>query len=233
MYKNICHISFDLWGTLIKSNPKFKSERAKYIFEKYNENKTLTVIESIIREVDLACNFANESFGKNIDSEEMYGLVLYKIFDGNSIVNKIDIKEMYKNIEELFFTFPPDFFSTDTFFILNEIKKKKKKTMSILSNTAFVKGESLKLLLSEILKISNCFNFQIYSDELNLSKPNPEIYSILYQEVLKNSPQLNKQSILHIGDNVLADYNGAQNFGLNAYQVNSNSKTIQDLFEVI
>jgi len=33
------HYSFDLWLTLIKSNPGFKAERAHYFFENYNPLK--------------------------------------------------------------------------------------------------------------------------------------------------------------------------------------------------
>ena len=59
------HYSFDLWLTLIKSNPAYKPERAGIFYRDYNSlNKSLEEIAAIFRQVDLMCNAINEKTGK-------------------------------------------------------------------------------------------------------------------------------------------------------------------------
>lgn len=230
MSDNLKHISFDLWGSLIKSNPEFKKQRALFIYKNYNDNKTLNEIELIIRDIDLSCNYANEISGLNISAEEMYGLVLYKIFEGNTMNKKIDLKLMMTNIEELFFNYPPVLYTEATGSILNQIKDSTSFTMSILSNTAFINGGLLRIVLNDILKISNLFDFQLYSDELNISKPNQLIFNILYSNTTRIHNNISKNSIIHVGDNPIADIQGANQFGFKSFLINSNNKSIRDFY---
>ena len=58
------HYSFDLWLTLIKSNPRFKQERTSYFYEKFNtKNKSIEEVALIFRQVDLMVNAINEKTG--------------------------------------------------------------------------------------------------------------------------------------------------------------------------
>ncbi|TXI99601.1 MAG: phosphoglycolate phosphatase, partial [Chryseobacterium cucumeris] len=92
--------------------------------------------------------------------------------------------------------------------------KNQGKTINILSNTGFIKGKTMrKFLIHE--NLDQYIDFHIYSDEINCSKPNP----LIFQEV-KNKikdQDLPMHQILHIGDNPVADYQGAKNFGFSAH----------------
>jgi len=88
-----------------------------------------------------------------------------------------------------------------------------------LSNTAFILGKTLHKVLSGY-ELSSYFSFEIYSDELGLAKPNSEIFQILYEKINQIKP-VDKQKIIHIGDNQIADYNGAKNAGLQAHLLTS------------
>ena len=71
------HYSFDLWLTLIKSNPAFKTERTRIFFEDYNiAGKSIEEVAAAFRRVDLLGNAINERTGKNIDSDELYLMVI-------------------------------------------------------------------------------------------------------------------------------------------------------------
>ncbi|MNE55322.1 dUMP phosphatase [compost metagenome] len=89
------------------------------------------------------------------------------------------------------------------------------KSISILSNTAFIKGKVLRKLL-EYYDLAEYFKFQIYSDEVGLSKPNMAIFQLVFDEVNKYK-KIDKKDVLHIGDNSIADYKGALQFGFNAH----------------
>ena len=58
----------------------------------------------------------------------------------------------------------------------------------------------------------------IFSDVAKISKPNPQIFDLVYDSINKIKP-LKKNEILHIGDNVFADFQGAINYGFHAQLV--------------
>ena len=165
------HFSFDLWMTLIRSNPEFKIQRSIYFFEKLNsKKKSIEVINKIFRQVDLLCNSINEKTGKNIDSDEMYLAVLYLINDGADSFKDIDFSQLYEEMIGLTLNYHPVFYSHETLEVLQTMRETEGVSLSISSNTAFIKGATLREVLLN-LGIGDFFDFQLYSDEINYSKP--------------------------------------------------------------
>lgn len=231
--KQIKHYSFDLWFTLIKSNPTFKKERAKYFFEHYNSlHKPIEEVEFIFRQVDLMSNATNEKTGKNLDADEMYAMVLYQLNDGLQSMQEVDLHAMYQKMDELIFDNSPTIFHDETFAVLDRIKNIAGVTLNLLSNTAFVKGATLRVILDN-LKLSPYFDFQIYSDEVGVSKPNLAIFKIMLDNIytVRKSKDISNLEILHVGDNPNADMKGALAAGMQALLINSNDKRITHLFD--
>jgi putative hydrolase of the HAD superfamily len=211
------HYSFDLWLTLIKSNPLFKPARIEYFFENYNfSKKTKVEIKKIFRKVDLMCNLINEKVGKNVDAMEMYLMVLYLLDEKDHGIDEIEMAELYQQMEELVLKNTPILLNQNIRPTLIKIREQGA-TTSILSNTGFIKGTTLRKVLTK-LKLLDLFDFVIFSDEIDMSKPNNQIYELLYDKVkvLKKSNSIKKEKIVHIGDNYTADYLGAKDFGFNA-----------------
>ncbi len=227
----IKHFSFDLWLTLIKSNPDFKKERSIYFYSKYNPlKKSLDEIIAIFREIDLLCNAINEKTGKNISSEEMYLMAIHRTTEKYESLADVNLAELSADMEAMFFNFPPVPYSSSTLPTLEKIKKKNDVTLNILSNTAFVKGATLTILMDH-LSLSQYFDFQLYSDIEGISKPNHAFYNIMVENVCKirGNKDIAYNEIMHIGDNATADISGAINFGIQAFQINSNDNLIQNL----
>lgn len=225
------HYSFDLWLTIIKSNPNFKKERALFFHKNFNsKKKNIEEVEKIFRQVDIICNSINEKTGKNIDADEMYLMVIYLINDSSDLFSDINLEWLYQEMENLVFNFLPIIYSDETRDIIERIKQTQKSTIGILSNTAFIKGQTLRKVL-EKLQIAQYFDFQLYSDEVGLSKPNPSFFDIMIQTTIakhtETSIKLNE--IIHIGDNPKADIEGGLIAGINVLQINSNNYTILNL----
>ncbi len=207
------HLSFDLWLTLIKSNPEFKIKRDLLFKEYFEINCSLEEVSRIVRYYDVLCNNTNEKTGLNIETFEIYLLILNAL---NVSIIEIDIKKLkdfYTETEFLFLQFKPDLIYPNIHFLFNEITDKEK-TISILSNTGFIKGFTLRKLLIHY-GLEHYFSFQIYSDETGFSKPNYKMFELVYDQI-ENKNLIQKRDILHIGDNEIADYSGAINFGFNA-----------------
>ena len=233
MNLDIKHYSFDLWLTIIKSNPIFKKERAIFFHKNYNfNNESLEFIEKVFRNVDLMCNAINEKTGGNVDSEEMYLMVIFQINNSYDCFKDLNLSELYAKIELLIFKYSPVLYDQNTIVVLDKLKQNKDVSLNILSNTAFIKGATLKKILDN-LNISQYFDFQIYSDEVGFSKPNPKMYELLLDQISQNRQDiiLSKKQIMHIGDNEIADIQGAKTAGLETFLLNSNNKNILNILD--
>ena len=229
---HIKHYSFDLWFTLIKSDPRFKKERALFFYEKFNSlNKTIEDVELAFRHIDRMCNSINEKTGRNIEAEEMYLMVIFQLNNSFQNFENLDMRELYKEMEQLIFKYIPTHFNSETELCLDRIKQDADKTINILSNTGFIKGSTLRIIVDN-LNLSKYFDFQIYSDEVGLSKPNAEMYKVLLKNIFSSRKQdtILLSEILHVGDNPIADIFGAERAGINAFQINSNDKIITHIF---
>ena len=212
-YSEYQHLSFDLWLTLIKSNPEFKKNRNLLFKDFFEVDCAIEKVTEVVRYYDVLCNNINEKTGLNIDTFEIYYLILNAL---NVNINDIEIEKLsqfYKETELLFMKFKPDLIYPKIKLLFEEIVEQEK-TISVLSNTAFIKGVTLRKLMS-YYELENYFSFQIFSDETGFSKPNKEIFQLVYNqiEILKS---VEKKEVLHIGDNIIADYNGAIEFGFDA-----------------
>jgi len=220
------HYSFDLWLTLIRSNPDFKQERAKIFHARYNPlNKSFAEVVTIFRNVDLMCNSINERTGKNIDADEMYLMVISIMNDYQPGFAAVDTEELYREMEQLLFNYMPHIYCGNTAGLLNSLKEGDA-TMSLLSNTGFIRGETLRKVL-KALEIDRYLDFQLYSDEVRLSKPNPAFFQLMLDQIaLKHQGRLGLHEIVHVGDNPVADSYGAGQLGISSVLINSNQQTI-------
>ncbi|WP_316788058.1 HAD family hydrolase [Pedobacter frigoris] len=227
---NYKHYSFDLWLTLIKSNPAFKAERAKYFHANFNSaGKSLEEVSVIFRQVDLMVNSINERTGKNIDADEMYLMVISIINNYSTAFQDIDIEGLYNEMEELVFNYMPVVYCSNSLDVLYQLKDSGHCTISLLSNTGFIRGKTLKKVLNH-LELDVLLDFQLYSDEVRMSKPNLQFFQLMLDTIDKEKhPELGLHEIIHVGDNPLADVKGAESIGIKSLLINSNHITISEL----
>lgn len=212
-YSKYKHISFDLWLTLIKSNTEFKKKRNLLFKDFFEVDYSIDKVTEVVRYYDVLCNNINEKTGFNIDTFEIYYFILNALNVNSNDIEIEKLSQFYKETEFLFMKFKPDLIYTEIELLFKEIVEQEK-TISILSNTGFIKGETLRKLMS-YYDLENYISFQIYSDETGFSKPNKEIFQLVYNQI-ESLKSIAKKEVIHIGDNKIADYNGAIKFGFNA-----------------
>lgn len=210
---NHCHFSFDLWLTLIKSHPEFKAKRVELFSLFFNVDKPIDEVAKTVKYYDDLCNTINEVTGGNIDTFEIYLMILGALDVDVKLINKEKLNEFYNKSEELFLEYKPVVIFENIHDFFEDIKNQGK-TINILSNTGFIKGKTMrKFLIHE--NLDQYIDFHIYSDEINCSKPNPLIFQEVKNKIKDQNLAMNQ--ILHIGDNPVADYQGAKNFGFSAH----------------
>jgi putative hydrolase of the HAD superfamily len=210
---NHCHFSFDLWLTLIKSHPEFKAKRVELFSSYFNIGKPVSDVAKAVKYYDDLCNTINEVTGGNIDTFEIYLLILNSMGVDVKQINREQLEGFYLKSEDLFLEYRPVVIFENIRSFFDEIKNQGK-TINILSNTGFIKGTTMRKFLAGE-ELDQYIDFHIYSDEINCSKPNP----LIFQEVKNNiaDQELPLHRILHIGDNPVADYKGAKDFGFSAH----------------
>lgn len=206
----IKHVSFDLWLTLIKSNPEFKPLRNQLFSRFFGVQKQEPEVTKAFRHFDQLFNLINEKAGGNVHYTEM----LYVILDHLGVpVGQVEAGTMddyYKEMERLFYNYHPQLIEPHTATILQSLVEKEC-SINILSNTGFILGKTLRPLLQS-LDLEHYFSFQLYSDEMGNSKPSLKVYEKVFIES-NRIKILEKGHILHIGDNKIADVEGAEKFG--------------------
>lgn len=210
---NHSHFSFDLWLTLIKSHPEFKAKRVELFSSFFDVKKPINEVAKVVKYYDDLCNSINEITGGNIDTFEIYLLILNALEVDVKQLSKDHLNEFYQKSEDLFLEYKPVVIFEKLHQFFDEIKNQGK-TINILSNTGFIKGKTMRKYL-RIENLDQYIDFHVYSDEMNCSKPDPKIF----QEVKNLLPNqdLDVKQVLHIGDNPFADYKGAKDFGFNAH----------------
>jgi putative hydrolase of the HAD superfamily len=213
-YKNYSHLSFDLWLTLIRSNPEFKKKRNLLFKDFFEINSSIERVNEVVRYYDVLCNSINEKTGLNLNTYEIYYLILNALEVDLNVNGTERLGEFYNETEKLFLNYKPELIFPDIKLQFQKMTTEGK-SINILSNTGFINGKTLRNILS-FYELEDFISFQIYSDEVGYSKPNNEIFQLVFDQVNKTR-ETQKKEILHIGDNSIADYNGAVNFGFDAH----------------
>lgn len=206
------HISLDFWGTLVFSNINFRDERAKFLSSQLNKNKEQ--INIAFKEIGEKYNFFQEKGTNNTSPIALFNEVLEFLEINNEIIN---ITNLYESVLDIFLTNSPIINTNLKTMIDNSLANGK--TTSILSNTAFIPGTIITKFLDDNFGV-NYFSFKIFSDEVKIAKPNMEAYNLTYENTKSIYPSgINKNQIVHIGDNYENDVLGAQKFGFNSYLI--------------
>lgn len=226
----IRHVSLDVWLTVIRSHPAFKRKRASLMREHFALSATVDEVLSRIRHFDVAATRINEIVGKNIDARELVGIILHDLGLDLKGVSHQHMMAFFTELRELVLAFPPKLMDPEIPAAI-EACRSAGITVSLLSNTGFVIGQVLDEVMAHhgILEL---LNFRTYSDEIGFSKPSSAAFKAVIDSVqtLYTTPA---ETILHIGDNPVADLQGAQTNGLQGHWLRNDQETLPQVLKTL
>lgn len=201
-------ISFDLWLTLLKSNPNFKSAKDRMVYLDFNPNhKSLDWVKSCIRSSDVYATGMSEKSGIHVPAKTIWARIFSQM--GMSIALSM-LETVDRRTQELFKKLPPLPYDSDTIPVLKKLVKRH--SLYVVSNTGFIAGQTvMDAMPTEIYELISGWNF---SDEIQFAKPHPQTFFTNVD--------------MHVGDNPNSD-GGCEKIGIGFFQINSNNKTIKDL----
>lgn len=199
-------ITFDVWGTLIKSNPEFSRVRAQLILS-YLMNAGVNGVDSLkikeaIAQSKKIVDYKVEQSGVHIDREYVYKDALNMLRITPSVS---DIEQIIVSVDALFFyCHPPALISDRTATLLAELSKHY--TLGICSNTVLIYGNAIRAVLSQynILQYFSPEHIK-FSDEVGCSKPKQKMFF--------------SDAIAHIGDNPVTD-GACHKYGIEFIKIN-------------
>ena len=205
----ITAVSFDVWDTLLRLKPfhvKIAQEIATQthlksgdLYEKMLMNYRMLKeyrVKGLLRYDDIV-NHCLELSSKNLE---------------------VDAELLKKAVTKAVLNVEPDKFIIERApEVLEEISGWGNQIVTF-GNLIFWPGSYNRILL-ERAGLTNYFKFQLYADEICSSKPSKKAFSKLCT-ALKMKPI----EIVHIGDNMVEDFEGALDFGLYGIWINSSSQ---------
>lgn len=197
------HLSFDVWKTLIKSNPEYKPLRTELIADGLGV-KSDEAFHRIIRKVDVDTDKLSDVSGIQYGGADRVGFI------ADALEISIDDKTKH-NIadaaQQLFIDFPP--FLNEPGLIQTLGKLSAEKMLCITSNTGFIDGAYMRQGLEEIGVLQH-FDTHFFSNEVGVAKPHPEMFAQVADWAGHTA------TLIHVGDNFQADYLGALNNNIRA-----------------
>lgn len=211
-------ISLDFWGTVAVFNPEYAAARTRYLASLFG--LPLDEAHSRYQFVKRSCD--NEA---ELKGTAMTPLAAVKRLLAVAPVPVMDSAvTVLEEIENLVRAYPPLFHTPigDTVLRLQN----KGIIVGVSSNTNFIRGS----LVEEIFADQIEWDFAVYSDEIGVSKPDPEFFNM----VAKGACSLCVKSlIIHIGDNSVCDLKGAADAGMQSALVKSPEETNTRLEKII
>ena len=223
-------ITFDFWQTLVlKVHPTYRKLQLELYQDMFETTAPFDEIYVLLRKADAACNKIMEDSGKDCGFEPRIRF-LHEHLPENDKIKELTqdfLANLYRELEEIFATYPPVLFEEDILDTLAFFKKRNLR-LGIISNTGSNGGDHLRRALVTH-GIWNYIepNLAIFSDEVKLSKPNKAIF----QELLTRA-QVQPDEYCHIGDNIKADYYGAVQAGCHAFHLSSDSPATSSITEI-
>lgn len=205
-------VSIDIWSTLLKSNPLYKAGRAEALRSHLGaQSVDIDEFIALMKKIDDECDEVTEQTG------EQFGLTerVRKIYEALPAVQRISeltdlvIFEFDQTALEVLLSNLPKVIEEDLLETLSRIDKLGIK-MAVMSNTGFIDGRHMRVVL-ERLGILPFMSLQIFSNEVGAAKPS----KLIFQALVEKSG-IGGGYILHVGDNLKADYEGAVAAGLKA-----------------
>jgi putative hydrolase of the HAD superfamily len=198
-------LSFDVWNTLVKSNPESKKIRNELLSEMFR--MPVDKIYPIYIHVDRAIEHESEINGKHFGFEERIDIISRVV---GRYPSPADLSEAHYNNDVGVMHNPPVLIDPLT----PEFFKRwvgRGHQILLLSNTGFADGEIMRSALNSI-GIMEYVSWAGFSNEIGYAKPSPIMYGAIRSHA--------EHDLVHIGDNWKADVEGALKSGIEVAHFN-------------
>lgn len=188
--------SIDAWNTILIPNKDYSNNRNEIFAKKLNCK--LSMFKEVHSQTKSQIQYDTIHNLKSYDVDDSYNLLLYNLNIDD--MSKITLLKQIGN--ELFHKYPP-IILPETIYAINNIPLKH--IWGVSSNTNFISGRYLDPFIKEK---TNNKGINLYSDLLSFVKPDLRFFECVKCLTPSNA------KIIHIGDDIQCDIEGAKNANL-------------------
>ncbi|WP_375504492.1 phosphoribosyltransferase family protein [uncultured Nostoc sp.] len=199
-------VSFDLWLTLIKPHSGSHHERVQILARAFGTeaNEELSqLVYAVSKELDIR----SEQTGTDYDCSARIDLLADKL--GKTRFKQARRALLVRQCQSSIRRNQPSLIDSDIANILTSLREKGIKT-ALVSNTGYAEASVMREIVKN-LGLAPLFDLMLFSSEMGIPKPSPAVY-----QKICDAFNIFPNEILHIGDSLKADYNGARLFGARA-----------------
>lgn len=196
-------VSFDVWGTLLRGNPRFKARREALAAEAFGTDVAVTARAMAVAddEMDTETLRTGGQFGGAERLHRTAGIL------GVPPLTETALAAVEARITEALRRDPPALTEADVPATLARIRAAGL-DLAVTSNTGFLTGTGMRPTLEALgLRVDH----HVFSDEVGHAKPAGAVFARL-----TSLTGCRPAEILHVGDNYTADVRGARGAGLRA-----------------
>jgi putative hydrolase of the HAD superfamily len=214
-------VTFDLWETLLFERDGSNSERRAIRCRSLTQILNELGLNISVDQVGVALNETVSSLvkvwdrNKDIPHLEQVRLFVKHVSKGKLVPKDEWLKKLSAAYISPLFEVPP-YLNPDAREVLRFLKNRKKR-LGIICNTGLTPGTELRRFLSQV-GIAGYFHAMIFSNEVGIRKPDRRIFYSAARAL-----EARRQEIVHIGDNLKSDVDGAKNAGFKAVYFSSNA----------
>lgn len=208
---NIKVISYDIWNTLIRGNKAFAPARMTCLIEELNLEVDPAELLAAYRTADKQLDLASDTTGNDFGLADRVEIMSDLLDLGLGRLDHVTVARLQHKLGELRRCpeYMPSLIEPDLVRTL-EAQAHAGYRLALVSNTGMDNGTAMRPTLDS-LGILGQVTQALFSSDEGVAKPNPLIYQRLCDLM-----QVEPHEILHIGDNVRADYKGARAAGCQA-----------------
>lgn len=210
-------ISFDFWNTLASPNKDYSNFRSILIkhYSALSDEDSREVYKKLKSELDKE----SELFGTGLSCVECFEMLLKRLHHSPKTI-KTNARILKREVQNLARNMYPEI-SRETTLMLRKLQLKGH-GICLVSNTNFISGSTLRYVLQKEYGVF--FDAMLFSDEEMIAKPSVD----LFNKAAKLMGVAN-QDVLHVGDNLICDVQGASNAGMQTLHVKNPENTVEKI----
>lgn len=201
-------VSFDAWNTLVVGDPRFRDVRVS-LFAQAIGDVSLQALAVAAKQIDDEYDRYTEQTGEDFDFTARVKGIIERLGMDPRAYDAVFYAALQQKVNATFIEKLPSFIEKNLEETFSSLQQKELK-LALLSNTGFIDGKTMRMALDR-LGVLRFFDITLFSNEVAVAKPHRKIYDMFVARSGFNPGQ-----ILHIGDNIHADYEGAVQSGLRA-----------------
>lgn len=208
---NIELISLDIWNTLLKPNPDYSLKRAAAVRDVIAPALDLQEMHVRVKAASNQLGMESNRTGVQYGFEDRMNLVWENLPEEErvegltpGIIEKLDDAHGLIAVE-----YPPLLIEKDILSTLASLRDQAYH-LAVVSNTGNLDGKHMRLVL-DVLGVARYLDHALFSNEVGVAKPDRAIF-----DRLASDSNVDPSRILHVGDDLSADYLGARNAGMSS-----------------